>query len=175
MTARVALDFDVAALYSALDAERTARGIPWQQLAREVNAQFAGTLARPISPSTISRTRLGGVLEGDTGLQLLRWLGRTPESFVPGHAGSSGAEGRLPELGRDQILRFDARVLYAALDAQRQERGLTWAEVASEIGDFSAASLRLLEKGGRVAFPSVMRIVRWLGRPAASFTRASAR
>ncbi len=41
------------------------------------------------------------------------------------------------------------------------------------IGNIAASGLTRLAKGGRVAFPHVMRITRWLGRPAATFTRAS--
>jgi hypothetical protein len=50
---------------------------------------------------------------------------------------------------------------------------MTWKQVAHEIGGVNPAGLTRLSKGGRTAFPEVMRIVRWLGRPAASFTRLS--
>ena len=166
-------DFDVAGLYAALDAQRSSRGMSWQQVAREINSLFAHAPVKPISPSTIIGTRTGGIVEGDGALQMLRWLGRTPESFMPEHLVAAEAGSNLPSLGQNQILRFAAPAMYSALDAQRMERRLTWPQVASEIGGFSASSLKRLEKGGRVAFPSVMRIVRWLGRPAASFTRAS--
>jgi hypothetical protein len=62
----------------------------------------------------------------------------------------------------------------AALDAARLERGRTWVQVAQEIGGVNRASLTNLRKGGRAAFPHVMRIVGWLDRPAADFVRASA-
>jgi hypothetical protein len=81
----------------------------------------------------------------------------------------------LPPVRPDQILRFDAKGIYAALESRRVERGMTWAEVAGEIGGVSAAGLTRLAKGGRVGFPGVMRIARWLGRPAASFTHAADR
>jgi len=61
------------------------------------------------------------------------------------------------------------------LDAQRTARGLTWPQVADEIGGVAPGGLTRLANGGRVGFPEVMRIFRWLGRPAASFTREASR
>ncbi|HEY6299089.1 MAG TPA: hypothetical protein VIW95_05540 [Candidatus Binatus sp.] len=103
---------------------------------------------------------------------MLRWLNRTPESFVPGHQQSESISERLPDIPVGKILRFDAKKLYAALDARRIERQMTWAQVAKEVGT-SPAGLTHLSEGKRVVFPGVMRIFRWLGRPAADFTRAS--
>jgi hypothetical protein len=77
----------------------------------------------------------------------------------------------LPRVAPGQTLRFDAGAMHAALDARRAERGMTWKQVAEEIGGFNASSLTRLSKGGRVGFPRVMRIFTWLERPAASFTR----
>jgi hypothetical protein len=163
------MDFDAGALYAALDAQRQARGLSWQQAVREINALFERTPARPVSASTVTGMRSKAVIDGDGVLQMLRWLSRTPESFVPGDREAMA----LPDVPPDRILRFDARKMYSALDAQRVERGLTWKQVADEIGGFSAAMLTRLSQGGRVGFPHVMRITRWLGRPAASFTRIS--
>jgi hypothetical protein len=114
-------------------------------------------------------------IEGDGVLQMLLWLERTPESFVPGYKGSSADSCVLPQVGPDRILRFDVPAIHAALDARRVARGLTWAQVASEIGGFGATSLTRMARGGRVGFPGVMRIARWLECPAASLTNASPR
>ena len=163
-------DFDVDALYAALDAERQSRGLSWQQVAQEISHQFEHARATPISPSTLFGMRERRVIEGDGVLQMLRWLHRTPESFVPGQAAMENDT--LPQVDAHQILRFDAKAIYEALNAQRSERGMTWKQVASEIG-CNAPNLTRLANGGRVSFPDVMRIFRWLGRPAAAFTRAS--
>jgi len=168
-------DFDLAELYAALDAARQARGLSWPQLAREISGVFSGTLATPISPSTLTGMRNRAVVEGDGVLQMLLWLKRTPESFVPGYQESAAASLTLPGVGRDRILRFDAVAIPAALAARRVARGLTWAQVAAEIGGFNAAGLTRLAKGGRVSFPGVMRIARWLECPAGSLTHASSR
>lgn len=168
-------DFDVAALYAALDAERQARGLSWPQLAREISGLFSGSLAAPISPSTLTGLRNRGHVEGDGVLQMLLWLKSTPESFIPGRQASPAEAFSLPRVGPDRILRFDAVAIHAALDARRAARGLTWAQVAAEIGGFNAAGLTRLANGGRVGFPGVMRIARWLECPAASLTYASPR
>lgn len=164
-------DFDVDALFTALDEQRRSRGLTWRAAAEEINALFhqaPGALG--ISASTLTGMRTKSAIEGDGVLQILIWLDRTPESFVPNRIDTDGSP--LPRVGPKRILRWDPAAIHAALEARRGERGLTWSEVANEIG-LSPGSLTGLAKAQRVGFPHVMRIVRWLGRPAASFTRAS--
>ena len=67
--------FNAAALYQALDAERRSRGLSWSQVAREVG----------VSVSTLTRTKLGGRMEVDGMLAMVRWVGRPAESFTFGH------------------------------------------------------------------------------------------
>jgi hypothetical protein len=64
--------FDAKALYAALDEQRRNRGQSWSEVAREIG----------VSPSTLTRTRLGGRMEADGMLAMVRWLGRTAESFT---------------------------------------------------------------------------------------------
>src|SRR5262245_41053871 len=127
--------FDVAALHAALDARRTERGMSWEAVASEINRSDERYDVRPISASTISglMNKRWGV-EGDGVLQMLLWLDRTPESFVPGHPGAAHPEARLPRVGTARILRFDVPSIYTKLDAQREARGLTWPQAAVEIG-----------------------------------------
>ncbi len=66
--------FDTRALYAALDAQRRQREMSWQQVAQETG----------VAASTMMRTRLGGRLEVDGMLAMVRWLGRTVESFTQG-------------------------------------------------------------------------------------------
>ena len=160
-------DFRIEALYAALDERRRRRGMSWPQVAREMNAA--------ISPSTLSGMRARSALEGDGVLQMLRWLERAPESFVEGIPQNLLRGATLPATGARQILRFDTRSLYSALDARRIERGMTWQQVAGKIRGSTAGGLSRLSKGGRTTFPQVMRMTRWLGRPVAAFTRASDR
>jgi hypothetical protein len=138
-------------------------------VAREISGTFRGTPARLISPSTLSGMRQRRTIEGDGVLQMLRWLGRSPESFLADRAGESRATELLPQVGPSQILRFDTRALYAALDARREERGMSWRQVADEIDAITAASLTRVSKDGRIGFPDVMRIVACGGCPAVTF------
>jgi len=68
-------------------------------------------------------------------------------------------------------VRFDVRALYAALDSQRRERGLSWRQVASEVG-VSATTLTRTKQGGRLEVDGMLAMVRWLDRTVESFTRA---
>jgi hypothetical protein len=169
-----ASDFSLRALYEALDAERQARGLSWAAATREMNGRVERASARghQMSASTVKGMGKRTVAEGDGVLAMLRCLKRTPESFVPGHAESGETSARLPEVPAGKVLRFDTKKMHAALEAQRVARGMTWEQVAKEVG-LGASGLKHLANGGRTAFPQVMWIVRWLGRPAAEFTRLS--
>ena len=66
--------FDAKALYAALDHQRIARGLSWQQVGADIG----------VSASTITRTRDGGRLEVDGMLAMVGWLGVPVETFVRG-------------------------------------------------------------------------------------------
>lgn len=72
--------------------------------------------------------------------------------------------------GRDAA---DTREIHRALEAKRAARGMDWRAVADEIGGVSAVMLAGLAKGRRGHMPALMRIIRWLDRPAAEFVRVS--
>jgi len=163
-------DFSLRALYAALDAQRKARGLSWAQATREMHPKLKRPSTRPLSPSTVMGVRTKAAAEGDGVLAMLQWLNRTPESFIPGHKEKMDA--RLPDLPPGKVLRFDTKKIHAALNARRIERKMTWSQVAKEAGT-ATSTLTYLSKGTRVAFPGVMRIFKWLGHPAAHFTRAS--
>jgi hypothetical protein len=164
-------DFSLADLYAALDAHWRERGLTWQEAMHEINRRRRGN--HPIAVSTVSGLRTKRVAEGDGVLQMLRWLERSPEHFVPGFAASDSH--KLPDIPTHYVLRFDTRKLYAALEAQRVAGATTWRQVAWDIGGplIGQRSLPNLKKGGRTAFPVVVRIARWLGQPTASFTHAT--
>jgi transcriptional regulator with XRE-family HTH domain len=69
--------------------------------------------------------------------------------------------------------RIDTGGVYAVLDSQREARGLTWDDVAGEIGQpqITAATLKRLAKGGRTGVPNIMYVVEWLGLPIEVFVR----
>lgn len=167
-------DFSLPALYAALDAQRAARGLSWSQATAEINRVSERPAVHPISPSTVTGTRTKPMAEGDGVVQMLLWLNRPPESFVPGYPACEEGDTRLPVVALHQTLRFDTRKLHAALNSQRIEREMTWAQVAKELG-LGVSTLTHLANGGRTAFPQVMRMTGWLGRPAADFTRVADR
>ena len=165
-------DFNIRELYEALDERRRALDLSWQVVAREVSSRFVGASgSRAVSASTITGLRDRRVAEADGVLQMLLWLGRTPESFC---AAREERGTQLADVGRNRILRVDTRAVYLALETRRAERGMTWKQVAEEIGGVAPASLTRLSAGGRTSFPDIARIAHWLGRPIASLTHSAA-
>ena len=164
-------DFDLKALYAALDEQRRSRGLTWAQATRDISAVGPIAKIHLIASSTITGLRTKTLAEGDGVLQMLRWLGRAPESFVPGLPNDVTAV-RLPVVDDREVLRFDTRKLHEALEDRRKSRGFTWPQVEAETG-VAASHMRGLARGGRTAFPGVMRLTRWLRRPASHFVRLS--
>ena len=175
-TPNVRIDFDIAALFDALDSERRNRALSWQGVAQELWDQSAALNARrddhPISASTLT----GMAKRRDTTCQhalfMLRWLGRAPESFMPGST-ADAQRTALRFAGPDQRLRWDLQKLYDALDSQRRERSFTWPQLAHELqcrpSQLSGIKRARFAIGMRLA----MRIVAWLGRPARDFVHAA--
>jgi hypothetical protein len=168
-------DFDINALHAALDAQRRARHLSWTELAVEINEPFNGTSSIPISVTTIRTMQSKRSVTSAVVLQILRWLKRSPESFLSGRK-SAPTEGELlPTPGPSRILRFDTKALHAALNAARVEQGMTWKQVAEELPGFTESMLTGLAAGPLIGFPRVMLITQWLCRPASSFVRDTGR
>lgn len=165
--------FDMRAFHAALDAARRQRGLSWAELAAQTNRPFEGTTSIPIHPATLRDMLAKRSVTSAVVLQALAWLGRSPESFLVGPPASP--EVPLPVGGPGRVLRFDTRALHAALDAQRQLRGLTWAQAAAQLPGFTASMLTNLARGPLIGFPRVMLLTQWLGQPAADFVRLQAR
>ena len=72
------------------------------------------------------------------------------------------------------MVRFDSKALFAALDAHRGARRMTWAQVAAETG-ISAATITRTREGGRLEVDGMLAMVRWLGVPVETFVRESQR
>ena len=153
--------FDAQALYDAVDAQRRERGLTWADLSKELH----------ISTSTIKgMTKRAWGIELDGVLGLARWVGRTVESFAGADGGPPPRPGSHGRSGR--FLRFDTAALYVALNAAREQRGLTWDQVAAEIwpaGPWGPNQLKRLAKGGRADVHSALAICDWLGRTIQSF------
>ncbi|MGH7650714.1 MAG: hypothetical protein ACREMS_02625 [Gemmatimonadaceae bacterium] len=168
-------DFDSRALYAAMDAQRTDRGLSWSQLAKELWDQSVVLNRRrddhPISPATLTGIGKRANCSCQHALVILRWLGRSPEAFmlVPPSAGATA----LPSAGPDVRLRWDLSAVYAAMDERRRERHLTWRELAKDLrcSEHQLQGLRTVRFA--IGMKLMMRIVHWLEQPAASFIYAA--
>lgn len=131
---------DAGALQQALDNERIVRGMSWAAVAREVHYSVS---------SILSMTRRAQI-EADAVVLLLQWMKRRCDDFVvhpdrpPARNIKGSSQPGVPPL----FARFDTIALHAALDRARNERGLSWQEVADELG-VSAGVIARFTKGGR--------------------------
>ena len=163
--------FDFAAFFAAVDAARRDRGMGWYDLAGELWDQSAQLNAErddhPLCGGAVSRLGARGETSCQYALYLLRWLGRAPEEFLTGPARDVGNV-RLPDPGPDSRLRWDLAQLHAALNDERQRRGLTWAGLAEQIG-CTSSRLTNLRTARMADMALTMRVTQWLARPAAAF------
>lgn len=169
-------EFDGKALYAALDAKRRAEGLSWPgaaaaiwDMAPALNAarDARGLANHPISPSTLQSLGKRGNTSCQHALFFLRWLDRTPESFLAGAALDAGAP--LPTCGPDRRPRWDLNALHAGLTESRASRGATWAQTAQDLrcqpGQLTGLKTARYATGMALA----MRIPQWVGSPAADF------
>ena len=70
------------------------------------------------------------------------------------------------------IGKFDGEGFFAALDAERQSRGLTWKKVAEQSG-VSASSLTRMSQGRRPDVDSFAALCAWSGLEAGDFTQGA--
>jgi hypothetical protein len=164
-------DFDVAALFEALDSEREARGLSWSGVAQSIWALSSElncrTDSHPISSSTLRGMPRRGATSCQHALFMLRWLGRSPESFLEGAAPDNGPP--MPAAGTDKRLRWSLRRLHQALEESRAERGMTWSEVATELRCTPNQLTGLRTARFATSIKIAMRIVQWVGRPSSDF------
>jgi hypothetical protein len=169
--------FDFTAFVDAFDAERLARGLNWYEFAEELWEQSIDLNARRPQDhcpcgGALGRLRARGAASCQYALFMLRWLGRAPEDFLSGPVRDVG-DVRLPDAGPDRRLRWDLAQLHGSLNGRRQERGLTWAELAAEL-DCTPARLTNLRTARLADMDLVLRITQWLRRPASAFIHPAA-
>jgi hypothetical protein len=164
--------FDCGALFGALDVERRERDLGWYELADELweqssdlNAERGGD--HPLCGGAVQRLRERDATSCQYALFMLRWLHRAPEEFLSGPVLDVG-DVQLPEVGTDSRLRWDLNQLHTALNEQRQQQSLTWAQLADEL-DCTPSRLTNLRTARLADMSLVMRITQWLGQPAAAF------
>jgi transcriptional regulator with XRE-family HTH domain len=99
--------FDVSALYSALDSERFARNLNWKEVSEESG----------VSASTLTRLSQGRRPDVDSLTALTKWLGMPADRFMGGRTRAFGAASPLTQISaiirEDPNLNSDAA---AALD-----------------------------------------------------------
>jgi hypothetical protein len=168
-------EFSVGDLFEALDAQRVARDLSWQQVADEIWGLSKELNDRrhdhPISPSTLKGMRQRDATSCQHALFMLRWLNRSPESFLRGV--SNSAEVPLPSVGTDRRPRWNLAGLYDAMNAQRLERGLSWTVLAETLRCTPSQLTGLRTAKFATGMRLAMRIVQWLNRPAADFVYAA--
>ena len=167
--------FDLIGFHGYLDGERQKRKLSWAQLAEEVNRPFTNTPSIPIHPTTLRDMPKKRSVTSAVVLQVLRWLGRSPEAFLVPPDKESEKEAALPEAAMNHVLRLDIHALHTALVAERKRRGMTWAEVAAELPGFQQAMLTNLATGPLIGFPRVMLLTQWLRVPLSRFVRVRPR
>ena len=164
--------FDVSALYAALDDRRTTLDISWPRVAKQIWELSSDLNDRrrdhPISPSTLKNMAKNPRISCQHALFTIRWLGRTPESFLTGATGDD-ERFALPVAGPDRRLRWALKLLYASMDEKRRRDGLTWPDLAAVLGCSPNQLTGLRTAKFATGMDLAMRIVQWLGRPAADF------
>jgi hypothetical protein len=91
--------------------------------------------------------------------------GRTADPVNPIVDDGNAGKESLPLVSR---VRFDFPALYGALDAERRRRGLSWQQVAREVGP-AVSTLTRTALGGPMDADGVLAMTRWLGRTFESF------
>jgi hypothetical protein len=102
---------------------------------------------------------------------MLRWPDRVPENFVAGVELTDAMA--LPGVSPDRRLPWNLSSLYEALEAGRREQQLTWKELARILR--CTDSQLIGRRTARLAANMMlaMRIVQWVGPPAAGFVYTS--
>jgi hypothetical protein len=152
--------FDYRALWQALEARRGELGISKTAMVNDIAWVSAGVIKNLEQGKPTSCQHATG---------LLRWLGRTPESFVPG-AEDSGACA-LPDVGPFAI-RWSMQKLWDGVDAQREERGLSWDDVATQL-EWPGVKTFARDITYGIPMDLAMRVTQWIGAPAATFMIAA--
>ena len=169
--------FDVGALYSALDDKRSEMGLSWTAAAKqiwELSAQLNASRPtdHPISPATLTNMVKNRGISCQHALFTLRWLARTPESFLAPPPDDDGRF-KLPEVDPGHRLRWSLKRLYASMDAQRRAENLGWVALAEVIGCSANQLTGLRTAKFATSMDLAMRIAQWTGRPGAEFVYAA--
>ena len=169
-------EFDVGALFAALDERRRGEGLSWTGVANEI-WQLSAVLNdkrhdHPIAPATLSGMAKRGNTSCQHALFVLRWLGAAPEDFIAEpHPATVGVP--LPETDSAHRLRWSLTGLHTALDKARTARGATWEQAARRLSCTPSQLTGLRTAKFATGMRLAMRITQNLGKPAADFVYIS--
>jgi hypothetical protein len=167
--------FDGPALIAALDRKRAAEGQRWQQLAVTLwdqSSELNDVLGdAPLCPGALQRTARRGTMSCQYALSLLRWIDMRPEDFLVGAVVEVDAA-RLPDASPSQRLRWVLPDVYAALDAERRSRGLTWVALGEQLG-CTPSRLTNLKTARLADMGLVMSVLQWIPAPSHRFIVAA--
>ena len=155
-------DFDVPKLWEALDAKRESKGLSEKLMMDEINTVTNAWV--PMSLSTVKNMVRRNVTTCQHALHLLRWLDKTPESFlIRAQVDESlpfSAEGRLY---------WSMRALADAVSNEKEKRNRTWKQVAQELNcsPNQASGLSKIRYG--INIHRAMKFTQWLHRPSTDF------
>ena len=159
------LDFDIKRLGQALDEKRIAENLSEKQMMEAINSVNNQLHLVPMSLGTIKNM----VRRNDTTCQhvlhLLRWLGKTPESFLTG--GERGSA-RLPFTKKGRFY-WSMELLAEAVKEKKEELKLGWKQVAQELGCSQNQVSGLHKRTYGISIHLAMRITQWLDRPSSDF------
>ena len=167
--------FDGIGMIRALDEQRAAQGLDWNQLADELHAQSRVLNTEledhAMCSGALVRTVRRGTMSCQYALIVLRWIHRAPEEFLTG-PGVDVGDVRLPDVGPGSRLRWDLNQLHAALDEHRRARRLTWVALAAEM-QCTPNRLTNLRTARLADMDLTMRVTQRVARPAAEFVHAA--
>jgi hypothetical protein len=177
MTAPHIRAFDVRAMFDAMDRQRCERNLSWAGVAREMWSMSHELNAtrptdHPISAATLTAMPKRGMTSCQHALCVLGWIGQPPEAFLTG-PGEIRSDATLPDFGPDRRLRWSLKRLYAGIDQGRRAAGLTWRQIADQLGCTPNQLTGLRTARYATGIDLAMRIAQWLDRPAADFIRAA--
>ena len=119
-------DFEITGLWAAMDAKREAMGFSEKQMMDDLNSVNNNRI--PMSLATVKNMLRRNDISCQHSLHMLRWLNRTPESFLVG----TSLEEPLP-FPDDGRLYWDLPKLAVAVTEVREDKGLTWKDMAKRL------------------------------------------
>jgi len=159
-------DFDIEALFDALDRQRRSRGLTWHGVAEELWNQSAILNVQRDDHPIATTTLTGMVKRMDISCQHALF------SFIPGST-ADPEKTALPVAGPDRRLRWDLKKTHVAIDTARRARNLTWPQLADALHCTPSQLTGIRTARFAIGMRLAMRIVVWLDRPASDFVYAA--